>query len=893
MGDDTISFQSKILRRSANDSDFAIYQAALEWSLIDPIVIDGRDDLKSEATWRDRVEPFHHQVTNLITFCRRLPVTLIADDVGLGKTISAGLVASELISRRRVNKILVVAPKLLGPQWKEELESKFNISGIVARGKELIDAVPNNDVGAVITTYHAAREHISKIPDDRFQMLILDEAHKLRNLYGVQKPPQVALRFRDVLEERMFRYVLMLTATPIQNRLWDLYSLIELLAVARGHDNPFGREGMFARRFIADSRTQARQLKHEAREEFRDIVYSYMSRVRRGDLELSFPERKVLLRAVHPTPAELELIGMLVEPLQQMNRLAQISILQALTSSPDALSAQLGNMARRGTFPGDIAAEIQALVKRMPQSAKLQGLALLVEELRKKNPGDWRMVIFTQRRETQTTIEAFLEAEGISVGIINGDSGDRNQDTIAQLRADPPEIHVIVSTEAGSEGVNLQAANVLVNFDLPWNPMIVEQRIGRVQRLASKHANVFVYNVILKDTFEEYIVARLMEKLQMASHAIGDIEALLEASGMEGGDGDSEGFEQEIHRLVMESLAGKDVKAATAKAVESIEKAKITLKEEEENINELLGGMDGAEMQGPRTPDLPPNKKSIELMDFVPAALQSLGAAVYPVGENTFSVCLEGNSEQIIVTEDPPKENRSATLYYPGSRAFDRLIKQLTQSGMHEVVDVDENPQEQVNRVGADWCSQFGGSFIAAKVSKVTRAFWGTAVLQVRATVAHDSYERLVSVACSADEHSVNMDTLGLVPLKPVIETLEEYGVNSEALLREAMLDEGVAEFCRFYKERREGELLAVDEDERKRKKLMDDFTPRLRATLVGLQGQVRRIATVDVGYMFEGTEYSSVIIILPLWTRNNPKTGIQNMRCNGSRSTGWRVRHL
>jgi SNF2 family DNA or RNA helicase len=106
-------------------------------------------------------------------------------------------------------------------------------------------------------------------------MLVLDEAHKLRNLYGVDPPPQVALRFKKALEDRRFRYVLMLTATPIQNRLWDLYSLVDLLTVARGHQNPFGSEGMFARKFIADKRDMARQLKAEAREEFRSIVYGY------------------------------------------------------------------------------------------------------------------------------------------------------------------------------------------------------------------------------------------------------------------------------------------------------------------------------------------------------------------------------------------------------------------------------------------------------------------------------------------------------------------------------------------------------------------------------------------------------------------------------------------
>src|SRR5215470_10500354 len=88
--------KAKDLQRAKSDADFALYMAALEWGLTDPIVIESRDDFKSEVRWKERLEPFHHQVQNLITFCRRLPVTLLADDVGLGKTISAGLIASEL-----------------------------------------------------------------------------------------------------------------------------------------------------------------------------------------------------------------------------------------------------------------------------------------------------------------------------------------------------------------------------------------------------------------------------------------------------------------------------------------------------------------------------------------------------------------------------------------------------------------------------------------------------------------------------------------------------------------------------------------------------------------------------------------------------------------------------
>src|SRR5262249_44115405 len=210
------------------------------------------------------------------------------------------------------------------------------------------------------------------------------------------------------------------------------------------------------------------------------------------------------------------------------------------------------------------------------------GLGTLIEQLKKENAQQWRLVVFTGRRETQTVIQNFLEASGLTVGIINGDSGERNQETIAQFRRNPPACHVLVSTEAGSEGVNLQVANVLVNYDLPWNPMIVEQRIGRVQRLASEHAHVSIFNIMLRGTFEEYIVGRLVEKLQMAAHAIGDIEALLQGSDIGESDEDSgASFEDRILSLVLSALSGKDTDAATRLAEQSIENAKAELEREE------------------------------------------------------------------------------------------------------------------------------------------------------------------------------------------------------------------------------------------------------------------------------------------------------------------------
>jgi hypothetical protein len=857
-------FQSKLLSRWTTPGEYRVYRAGLEWDLTDPIVIEGRNDFKSAKCWQERLTPYYHQVSNLITFCRRLPVTLLADDVGLGKTISAGLIVSELMSRSRVSKILIVCPKLLGPQWKEELESKFEIPAEIAIGRDLLTLNPDG-IGAVITTYNTARLHLDAVPEDRFQMLILDEAHKLRNLYGVEKTPQVAKCFRKVLEDRRFRFVLMLTATPIQNRLWDLYSLVDLLSVARGHPNPFGNEGNFARRFIADQREHARQLHAQAREEFRSIVYGYMSRVRRGDAKLYFPERVVQMHRVDPTPAELELIKTIAKPIQKLNRLAQIGILQALTSSPDALMAQLTNMARNGTVPVELAASVKAIVTKMQPSAKLTGLGRLIERLKKENE-HWRLVVFTTRRETQTAIQVFLESQGLKVGIINGDSGMRNQETITRFRQNPPGCRVIVSTEAGSEGVNLQVANLLVNYDLPWNPMIVEQRIGRVQRLASEHAHVGIFNIMLRGTFEEYIVGRLMEKLQMAAHAIGDIEALLQGSDI--GDSDEDGtksFEDRILELVLAALAGKDVERDTRMAEKSIEEAKAELEREEANINSMLGSMDGAEYVGPRAPTLPGIVRSMTPRDFTLAALQTLGAGVTPRPPNLFAIEENGGREYIRFDE-PAVEGIRTTLYVPGSAPFQRLIDRVVTTGIHAVADLDENPARRSEEIAREWLEGFGAKPKAIELGEVRRSFGGTALLRVRATVAHDSYERLVEVECSRKDHrSAGGRRSALAPLPKTVENPAMFGLDVQKLTEAASLDEAVSEFSRFYLERREQETQAAGDDQRKRIKLHDEFTPRLSMTLVGLEGSLFRDVTMTVRYAFETeSSYESILTVTP-----------------------------
>lgn len=849
------------LQYSNDKEEYKLYKSALEWNLIEPIVINNEKDIKSRQDWEGLLEPYHHQVNNLITFCKRLPVTLISDDVGLGKTISAGLIVSELMARGHIQKILVICPKILIPQWDEELKTKFNIDSVEVTGKKILNVSPPKDFGAVITTYQTASLYLDRLGKRGFDMLILDEAHKLRNLYGVPQTPQVAIQFKKALSERMFRYVLMLTATPIHNRLWDIYSLIELLTIARGHDNPFGKEGIFAQNFISDSRTKARQLNLAMKDEFRSIVYSYMSRTRRDDVELLFPERVVHSHKVEQTPEEIEIFELIKEPIQSLPFFVQISVLQAYVSSPYALAKQLENSAKKENFPLEVAGKVRNIVKKMKTIAKLNGLSILINKLKKEQGVNWRIVIFTERRETQTAIEDLLEKQGITCGIINGDSAIRNREAIERFRNTPPDAHVIVSTRAGSEGVNLQSANVLVNFDLPWNPMIVEQRIGRVQRLASEHAKVSIFNVILKDTFEEYIVGRLMEKLQMASHAIGDIESLLEATSLNGED-DDKGIEEKIRELVMASIEGKDMNEATRLIAKSVDDAKLKLEKEEKNINDMLGGKDGSIDFGPETPKLPPLKREITYKDFTLLTLKKLGANLTENPDGNYKIDLDGNQETIRF-EHISDNTSNSTLCRPGSPFFSKLVTKITNLSLHTVEDLDKNITDNCEIIANEWVKSFNGEFNQYKIKKIRRRFNGNVILYVSITNSHDKYERLLNIKCKSNSN-YDDDLKLLNPIGKYLKNPKVLGLSEEYLKNKTIEDSGVSEFCRFYNDRLNFELKSIDKSKRKKKKLERDFTPHIEITTVGLEGKLHRELAVDVYYNINSEKYQSNITISP-----------------------------
>ena len=741
--------KDRTLRPAPDRNLFELHLSALDLSLVEPIIINDQADIKA-SNWRDReLKPFIHQVQNLVTFCRRLPVSLIADDVGLGKTISAGLILSELISRRRVSRVLIICPKVLTTQWVSELDEKFGLVAKEVSGASLEKEI-NGSTPIVVTTYHSASTRLAKIQEGTFDLCILDEAHKLRNLYGSQKPPKMAINVRQALERRPFKYVLMLTATPIQNKIWDLYSLMDLLKIAEGKANPLGTPEQFANRFLEPG-SAGRKLNPDCSQEFQKIVRPSITRTRRTDVKLNFPIRNIYMKRVELGGAELEMIKVVGLLIENLSALLQVSIAQAMMSSPNALLAQAENMVANGSIDLSILNRLRNICQGVPYPSKLVALFELIAELKKNNPTHWRMVIFTVRRETQAMIGKALAKSGIPHGFIDGANHEANNRTIANYKQNPPKLNVIVSTDAGAEGINLQSGNVLINYDLPWNPMVVEQRIGRIQRLGSEFQRVVILNIVGAGTVEDRIVGRLTEKLQGVSQAIGDIEGILEVAEMEA-DEDEGSYESKIRKMVVDSLRGKDVSRAQKLFEENIQEAKDLFEERRLDLDQQLGGDPNEGVEVKRPPKIDRTEPRMSAKEFVLASKKALGFEVRELKENLFEATKSGTvPEKIYFDDDMMIGNQSSYFsenpvksFLPGKPQFERLVQHWVDHFSHHVIDKSVNSKEQTSHLAKLWCSKcVGVEYVQSEFTPARQNFTGTVHIRVKAGNGVDAYEKI------------------------------------------------------------------------------------------------------------------------------------------------------
>lgn len=580
-----------------------------------------------------RIEPKLHQVFIASRVTKKLqPRMILADEVGLGKTIEAGLILKELRARGLVERVLIISPASLQYQWQTELKSKFNedfevlnSAGAKYLGSRGANPYLKHENVIVSLNFAKLAKQREKIVEAPWDLLIVDEAHHVRrSLQGKRVQSTIAYDMVDELKE-LVGGLLLLTATPMQLHHFELFSLVELVEPGlfksfsdfekRRRDLP--RLNALMKRMLdwsalssddkslifkdhrdllsgvgVDDPTQL-DSQPERRAQVMDglsrrhPLSETMIRNRKSEIE-GFAGRSARSILVDLTNDELKLfeeiddylrnefdmamankqnaIGFLMVTYQKMlasspaavlssfrNRIAKLERRKGVTENPKKAPSRaagpledlletleddsgLEEIADDGAWTDqyletEIARlnELRERLENLEHDSKVEQLLDALEGIWAELP-DEKVVIFTAFKATQeylrTQIERHLRIgdRRISVATFNGSLNAEEKE--ASIKAFRERSDVLISTEAGGEGRNLQFAHILINYDLPWNPMKVEQRIGRLDRIGQKK-EVFVYNLACRGTVEERVLSVLDHRINLFEESVGSLEPIL------------------------------------------------------------------------------------------------------------------------------------------------------------------------------------------------------------------------------------------------------------------------------------------------------------------------------------------------------------------------------
>lgn len=507
-----------------------LFQLAMEAE--EAVSVKDFDELQA-MKYLSHIEPFDHQINTAKKVLNEMRGrAILADEVGLGKTIEAGLVMKEYMVRGLAKKILILVPASLVIQWTKELNQKFNIPA-VAQKKEYMWRQHDIVVASIDT---AKRDpHRSHVMDINYDMLIIDEAHKLKNK---------RTRNYQFVKEIKKKYCLLLTATPIQNEMDELYNLINLLRP--GH---LGHSSSFTSNYVEGKR-QAKnndQLKKE--------IGKIMIRNRRSDGGIHFTNRRVQSVPITLSPEERDLYDGVTDfvrtyyrsEMGALNALALITLQREVCSSREAAFMTLYNMYQKAAEDSPQRAVIMELVEKIKKIETHSKAAKTVELLKQIND---KVIIFTEYRATQNYLQKYLSDHGITSVPFRGGFKRSKKDWMTELFQNRAQ--VLIATEAAGEGINLQFCNQVINYDLPWNPMRIEQRIGRVHRLGQKR-DVNIYNLSTTGTIEEHILNLLYEKIDMFEMVIGELEDIVDRLAL------TKSLEHNLIEIIMDSRSDKEM----------------------------------------------------------------------------------------------------------------------------------------------------------------------------------------------------------------------------------------------------------------------------------------------------------------------------------------------
>ncbi len=695
---------------------------------------------------------------------------LIADEVGLGKTIEAIYVWKELQARFGCRRLLVVCPSMLQQKWQSELRNRFAIDANIVDAKELLHqlerATDDPSVSFVsigsIESLRARKpktedperaggprqllasflaDHESSDANALLDLVIIDEAHYLRN-------PATAANYLATLLASAASHLVLLTATPIQLGSENLFQLLTLLdadryanldvfnamrranapitealnavtripadaarfnsALGEAFKSPFFSGDQVLRQLASDRSdlSQASDRAQIARVlEGRSLLGDVLTRTRKRDVFQNRVIRNASVIRLTFSPLEREIYETIKESLraQALNSASAQTLMiigrlrQLASSIPAAMNGwrekdtlsellweDLGIIlddADNGDLPlAKLVPDNNAVLER--EDSKYKELLKLIQQRIGQDARE-KIVIFSFYRGTVNYLSRRLRADHVSCAVILGGMGDEKHAELERF-ADPKGPSILISSEVGSEGIDLQFARVLVNYDLPWNPMKVEQRIGRIDRIGQKSDRIHIISFVAKDTIEEIILDRLFQRLDIFRQSIGDLEEIF-----------GETFDELLIEYLRDGLSDEDLVRRLEQNATAAEAHRLDLARLEQDAPELVGHTDFILSNIQKSRDdgrwVTPN----DIVEFITDVLEEffVGSRIerHPTRSDIFEISLSNDARASLAAFiENTRPARATRLYAPGqatSAVFD-IAHQIDRRPKPELIDL-------------------------------------------------------------------------------------------------------------------------------------------------------------------------------------------------------------
>ena len=555
---------------------------------------------------------------------------LIADEVGLGKTIEAGLIWTELRSRTDARRLLVICPAMLREKWRDELRDRFGVDAEIMNPKELMSELKRGkhqvaDGKGIVCSMQGLRpgrgwkkeenkssaaklaRFLDEMSDEEplFDLVIIDEAHYMRN--PESQTAKLGKLVRDVTEN-----IVLLSATPVNLKSDDLFHLLklvdpdsfehswqfpevlqaneplnrardlvlksnsewgevkEILLKAQQHsllENSRQLEKLQTfepeegtqltgseRVLLADRISKVNMLRHAVTRTRKSEVHEWqVTRIPKTlfveltELERNFYEAVTLEIRKYAISRELSDGFLLATPQRQISSCmyAAVKAWQKRINPEEVIEFSFetfgdtefgGVQLESFTLPSELTNSLTAnIIKKLASQIDLKQLRdhdskyfefrKIIREYLAQHENE-KVVVFSFFRETLKYLSERLTEDGITSQVLMGGMAESKQELIHRFR-EANDVQVLLSSEVASEGVDLQFCKILVNYDLPWNPMRVEQRIGRIDRLGQKSPRITIINLCYEDTIDQRIYIRLFQRLKIFEQALGGLDGIL------------------------------------------------------------------------------------------------------------------------------------------------------------------------------------------------------------------------------------------------------------------------------------------------------------------------------------------------------------------------------